>query len=236
MIGRLSLGAIALLACGDGERSPGDSDAQAALDGGLDAAADSGEDTGVPSGCPPPPIVRPEDVPEGYLEPEATSLYRPVDGDTAHFEVDGDHPAIRFLYVNTEESGGDEATDFGVATKEMVANQLEDASEIVLAVREDGGQPGSPDLDPYDRWLSLVFVDGELFQTEIVRSGMSAYYTMFGCAPEPVHSSLLWAEAEARANRRGIWEPGHPTDYEEVLDDWIRGSCRPNPFEEPYCP
>ena len=94
-----------------------------------------------------------------------------------------------------------------------------------------------PDLDPFDRWLGLVFVDGELFETRLVREGLSAYFTEFGCAPEPLHTALLLAEAEARANRRGIWAPGHPTDYAAVFSRWFGSSrCRPNPFRnQPYC-
>jgi endonuclease YncB( thermonuclease family) len=74
-----------------------------------------------------------------------------------------------------------------------------------------------------------VFVDGELLQTRIVREGYSAYHTLFGCARSPVHEALLYAEAEAWTARRGIWAPGHPTDYRPVLEDWVgRRTCRPN--------
>jgi endonuclease YncB( thermonuclease family) len=181
-------------------------------------------------------VITPSDLPPGFLTPETVTLARGVDGDTAHFIFPSSGEQIaRFLFVNTEESYGDMATAFGQMSKEMIIGYLEAATEIVVAVREDR-IAGMPDLDPYDRWLSLIFVDGELFETRIVREGWSAYYTQFGCAPGMVHQALLYAEAEANAAQLGIWEPGHPTDYDAVLTGWIGNqTCRPNPYREPYC-
>ncbi len=191
----------------------------------------------VPSGCPAPPVVTPGDLPAGYLPAQSVQLDYTVDGDTAHFlYVDGARIS-RFLWINTEESHGAETTDFGVATVPVVDGWLKAAQKIEVAFQRDSQNPTQPRLDPYDRYLSLVFVDGELLQTRIVREGYSAYYTEFGCAASPIHESLLYAEAEARANQRGIWAPGHPTDYSAVFKQWIgRRTCRPNPFDqEPYC-
>jgi endonuclease YncB( thermonuclease family) len=100
---------------------------------------------------------------------------------------------------------------------------------------QDGGN-GMPNTDPYMRILALVFVDGALLQSRIVREGYSAYYALFGCPPSPIHESLLWSEAEAFGAKRGIWAPGHPTDYSKVLAGWNVRMCRPNPFVAPYCP
>lgn len=210
-------------------------------DAGRDAAIvppDAGSDAAVVQNpCPAPIAPTPLEVPEGYLPPEVVRLVRVVDGDTAHFMFGDREEIVRFLYVNTEESHGEETTQFGLDTEDRAREEITAAHEIVVAVREDRDLPGWPDLDPYDRWLSLVFVDGELYQTHLVREGMSAYYTRFGCAPEPVHTSLVDAEAEANAAHRGIWAPGHPTDYEDVLRSWMgRFHCRPNPYDEPYCP
>jgi endonuclease YncB( thermonuclease family) len=171
------------------------------------------------------------------MAPTTVGVIRVVDGDTAHFLFGDDDQTVRFLFVNTEESYGEEATEFGQATGEDVRDEIENADSVMVAVREDEPGTGEPDLDPYDRWLSLVFVNGELYQTHLVREGQSAYYTRYGCAPEPVHTNLLAAEAEAHAARRGIWAAGHPTDYSVILDEWIGDDhCRPNPYREPYCP
>lgn len=191
----------------------------------------------VESGCPAPPVVGPDDLPTGYLPAVSANFDYIVDGDTAHFLFADGERISRFLFVNTEESHGAETTDFGVATGPIVGGWLDAGAEIRIAFQRDSQDPTMPRLDPYDRWLSLIFVDGELLQTRIVREGLSAYYTQFGCPPSPIHESLLYAEAEARANERGIWAPGHPTDYEAVLHSWIGSrTCRPNPYEgEPYC-
>jgi micrococcal nuclease len=243
----LSGTAAVLLACSAGcrdELAPPDAGRRDAGDGATDGggggdggARDAERDTGVePSPCPAPAALTPEDVPSGYLPTARVTLIRVVDGDTSHFSFDGNDRTVRFLYVNTEESHGKETTAFGEATEDRVRDEITAAQLIDVAVREEWDEPGEPDLDPYDRWLSLVFVDGTLYQTHLVREGLSAYYTRFGCAPEPVHTSLLHAEAEARAARRGIWAAGHPTDYRRVLDNWIQDrTCRPR-YDEPYCP
>lgn len=189
----------------------------------------------VDSGCPPPPTVRPTFLPAGFLPAETVTLVYDVDGDTAQFRFAAGERALRFLYVNTEESFGDRTTEFGKATKPIVAGWLREARKIEVALQE-GKTAGSAATDEYGRLLGLVFVDGALLETRIVREGYSAYYTQFGCARSPIHESLLYAEAEAWAARRGIWKPGHPTDYRRVLRDWIgTRTCRPNPYDEPYC-
>lgn len=243
------LGLLSLAAgCDSRTVAPGGSTDGGSIDPDPTMRRDAGPDTGQPppppldagppqvdSGCPAPARLTPADVPPGYLPAEVVRFDHAADGDTATFGFpsSGEH-IVRFLYVNTEESHGAETTAFGTATGEIVMARFADATEVVVAPREDTGVPGTPDLDPYDRWLGLVFVDGELFQTWLLREGLSAYYTQFGCAPEPYHSTFLNAEAEARANERGIWAPGHPTDYRAVLATWNRTGCRPG-YDAPYC-
>ncbi len=204
-------------------------------------------DQGLPvldSGCPTPQRITPAEVPSsGFLPSVSVRYIRSVDGDTAHFSfpILGE-TTVRFLWVNTEESHAVPAsknTAFGIATAATVARYFSGEHTFSATRQADSRVPSDPALDPYNRSLSLVFMDGELFQQRLVREGLSAYYTDFGCAPEPIHSALLYAEAEARANRRGIWAPGHPTDYAEVFSRWIgtgTRACRPNPFRnQPYC-
>jgi len=189
-----------------------------------------------PSGCPAPAVIRPGDLQGSFLSGEDAFYNRTVDGDTAHFLFPSGDRVIRFLWVNTEEKSGAEATAFGMATVPIVEGWLAATSILTIVAERDPKQPSQPHLDAFDRTLSLVFTDGVLLQTKIVQEGLSAYYTQFGCAPSPVHEALLYAEAEARANQRGIWAPGHPTSYNAVFDRWIEDSCRPNPYDGPYCP
>ena len=242
-----------LVGCG----SPLDSPPVPSRDAGFDLGAhDAGSpdapdvvvpvDTGPPpvdSGCPAPRAVTPADATAGFLAPSTVFYIRDVDGDTAHFRLTGVDLTVRFLWVNTEESHAQNPADdtaFGVLTGDVVAGYLAAGHEFVLVREASTTNTTMPSLDAYGRTLSLVFVDGTLFQERLVREGYSAYYTEFGCAPEPIHSALLDAEAEARANHRGIWAPGHPTNYQEVFSRWIGSSahaCRPNPYRnQSYCP
>lgn len=240
--------AVALAAC-----SPQPGADSGALDsaiedtGAMDSATaeDASVDTGalqdvaserpfVPSGCPAPAVIAPTATFTGFLPPVNAEYVRTVDGDTAHFLVAGVEITVRIMYVNAEETSGAEATAFGRATVPLVSQMLRGAR---LQLVQQRGANGMPNLDGFGRTLAMVFTDGELLETRVIREGLSAYYTQFGCAPAPAHLALLYAEAEARANQRGIWAPGHPTNYAEVLSRWIgRSTCRPNPFMgQPYC-
>lgn len=231
---------LALLGCiSAGPSGGGDAslDGDAARDATAPEAAAPDRPV-VDSGCPSSMPVTPAMVPAtGFLAPLRGRFVRAVDGDTAHFVVPiRGEINIRMLWVNTEESSGAETTPFGVATREWAQRTMPTVGEYILVQQADARNPTQPALDPYDRILALVFADGQLWQRRLVQEGWTAYYTDFGCAPTPLHESLLFAEAEARANRRGIWAPGHPTDYAPVFARWITNRCRPNPFRmQPYC-
>lgn len=196
--------------------------------------APSVPDAPIDSGCPAPRTVSPEQLPSGFLPPERVNLYYTVDGDTAHFYFSSGEHVVRFLYVNTEEVNGPEKTALGDAAKVAIDGFLKSAKEITVAVEKTSA--GEPHSDPFGRWLGVVFVDGDLLETRIVREGHSAYYTAYGCAAQPIHDALLHAEAEAWAAKRGIWAPGNPTDYEAVLKRWMgKSTCRPSPYLRPYC-
>lgn len=203
--------------------------------GTLDGSTvDAASDGLVPSGCPAPVPILPSNV-AGFRATELVTLARTTDGDTATFKRSGGtEVTIRFLFVDTEESFGAETTEWGKVVKDIVGNYISGARQLNIAIRLKNG---ADDLDTFGRTLGLVFVDGELFQSRIVREGLSPYYTAFGCASDPVHTNLLHSEAEAFSNKRGVWKPGHPTDYRAVMKDWIGNrTCRNNPFERAYCP
>ena len=212
----------------------------AAVDGAIDVAVDVAT-TDVPradSGCSAPARITPEMVPADYLPVQRATYLRSTDGDTAHFALPivGD-TTVRFLWVNCEESSGDERTAFGSYTSQQVARIMAAGTMFQVARHRASAGSTEPELDQFGRTLALVFMDGELLQTRLIREGWSAYYTAFGCPTAPLHQTFLLAEAEARANRVGIWAPNHPTNYATVFAQWIgtRG-CRPNPFRnQPYC-
>lgn len=186
----------------------------------------------VPSGCPASQPIAPGTTLTGFLPAVDVDFVRIVDGDTAHFMYQGRETIVRFIYVNAEETHAPDLTQFGVETAAIVGRRLR-PSRLMLAPQR--GTNGQPALDMFGRTLALVFADGELVQRWMIQQGLSAYYTQFGCAAAPLHLSLLYGEAEARANRRGIWAPGHPTNYNDVLTRWIgRSTCRPA-YSAPYC-
>jgi len=193
-------------------------------------AEDTTADALADSGCPAPAIITPSELPTNYQAAERANLNYTVDGDTAHFYLTAGEKIVRFLYLDTEETSGAERTEFGAQTKAAVDGYLKAAKEIMVAPRLS--KTGAVDLDPYGRTLALVFVDGELLQTRIIREGYSVYFASFGCAAAPLHNAFVHAEAEANANDRGIWAPGHPKDYRPELAKW---TCRPNPFTTTYC-
>lgn len=218
-----------LAACGTTSNEPARPDDRGALDA---SAKDAGE-TVARSGCPAPVPVSATDL-VGFRATERVTLVRATDGDTATFRRPGGaEVTVRFLFVNTEEAFGDEMTEYGKAVAEVVGGYLRSARQLEIAIREGDG---ADELDTFGRSLGLVFLDAELLQSRIVREGLSPYYTAFGCASGPVHVNLLHSEAEARGNERGLWKPGHPTDYRPILEDWIGSStCRNNPYERAYC-
>ncbi len=229
-----------------GSSDPAAPDGDDAVDAGPDGATsrDGGKTYDAPkrpddSPCPAPSEVTTANAPPGYLAPVTVTVNHLIDGDSDDFDFPSvAKQGVRMLYVNTEESGGDAMTPFGVKAKEIVHGWIRAASKVEVAVRERSPGSGQPDLDPYDRWLSLVFLDGELLQARIVREGLSAYYTLYGCAPAPLHDALLLGEAEANHANRGVWSSTERhNDYATVFKQWIHSPyCRPNPFKnQPYC-
>ena len=79
--------------------------------------------------------------------------------------------------------------------------------------------------DRYDRYLAYVFVekDGRWlnYNVECIRAGMSPYFTKYGYSRR-FHDEMVAAEQEARAARRGIWDPSlpHYPDYDERKAWW----------------
>ncbi len=79
--------------------------------------------------------------------------------------------------------------------------------------------------DYYNRYLAYVFVDKDgksvNYNVEIVRAGLSPYFSKYGYSRR-FHDEFVAAEQEARAAKRGIWDPTkqHYPDYEERKVWW----------------
>ncbi len=173
------------------------------------------------------------------------NLSRIVDGDT--IRVDGLDSSLRLVSLDTEETFKNDddrrqsdadfagylvrkrgegkrptkaATPMGDAAKEYAKQFFKGVTRVRLE-RDDPREI----RDRYDRYLAYVFVEkhGQWvnFNVECVRAGMSPYFTKYGHSRR-FHDELIAAAAEARAARRGIWDPAlpHYPDYDERQAWW----------------
>lgn len=72
----------------------------------------------------------------------------------------------------------------------------------------------------YGRLLAHVFVDGKNFNLELVRRGLSPYYTKYGMS-EIYDKEFKAAERLARKEKLGIWgDPGLAEKYLRLKSKW----------------
>ena len=168
-----------------------------------------------------------------------------TDGDT--IRVDGLDSSMRLLGLDTEETFKQEADRRGAEAgwaaylkaergssprpvkvasplgeqAKLWAKQFFDGITMVRLERDDATEI----RDRYNRYLAYVFVKkagAELnFNVELVRAGMSPYFTKYGNSKR-FHAEFLAAEAEARTAQRGIWDSVglHAYDYDERKAWW----------------
>lgn len=172
-------------------------------------------------------------------------LTKVTDGDT--IRVDGLESALRLVGLDAEETFKNDhdrraaETDFTAylaAKRGASKHPVKAASPLGEAAKEYAKQffKGRTKVrlerddpreirDRYDRYLAYVFVEqgGKWinYNVECVRAGMSPYFTKYGYSRR-FHDEFVAAEAEARAARRGIWDPSlpHYPDYDERKVWW----------------
>lgn len=154
-----------------------------------------------------------------------------VDGDT--IKVDGLGSSLRLIGIDCEETfKSDKAwRAFEVGWEQYLANEQAKTSrpikvptplgmdakywaqeffQGVTSVRIERDDPKEI-RDRYNRFLAYVLVerDGQWlnYNVEVVRAGMSPYYSKYGYARR-YHDDFVEAEAEAKAAKRGIWADG----------------------------
>jgi endonuclease YncB( thermonuclease family) len=172
-------------------------------------------------------------------------LTKVTDGDT--IRVDGLESSLRLVGLDAEETFKNEhdkraaetdfakymldkrgdgkhpvkaATPLGEAAKEFGKQFFHGATKVRLE-RDDAREI----RDRYDRYLAYVFVekDGKWvnYNVELVRAGLSPYFMKYGYSRR-FHDEFVAAEAEAKAAKRGIWDPAleHYPDYDERAAWW----------------
>ncbi len=121
-----------------------------------------------------------------------------VDGDTIVVDLRGRKEKVRLLNVDTPESvhpdprrNTPEGEAAGRWTRERLLGR-----RVLLEWDGDGPARGR-----YGRLLAYVWLDGRNFNLELVRAGLSPYYTKYGPGKYP--GAFRQAEAAARTGDRG---------------------------------
>ena len=148
--------------------------------------------------------------------PERCEVVKVVDGDTIHVRRGGTIEKLRLLSVDTEEkisgqpntSPTKPATVFGQETmlwaQELFAGLATDGTPARVELRFPDGEEAR---DVYGRLLCHVLLpDGTDFNLRLVREGWSPYFVKYGYS-RICHEAFRAAEEEARAAKRGIWNP-----------------------------
>ncbi len=72
----------------------------------------------------------------------------------------------------------------------------------------------------YGRLLAYVIVDGQNFNLELVKKGLSSYYTKYGLS-QKYDKAFKAAERDARNGKLGIWgDPGLAQKYLRLKSKW----------------
>jgi endonuclease YncB( thermonuclease family) len=159
------------------------------------------------------------------------TLSRVVDGDT--IKVEGLDASLRLLGLDTEEIHHGKRGPQGAPNRpKKYATPMGDEAKAwaeqffagVTKVRLERDDPQEI-RDRYGRYLAYVLVerDGKWvnYNVEAVRAGMAPYFPKYGTSRR-FHEQFVAAEAEAKAAKRGIWDPqkqAYP-DYAEREAWW----------------
>ena len=139
--------------------------------------------------------------------PGMARVVRPVDGDTIVVDIDGAEESVRLIGIDTPESVAQDrpVECFGPEAKERTAELLP-AGTVVRLERDVEAR------DRYERLLAYVHLDSDdtFVNRLLVEEGFAE---SIAYPPNTTRQGELdQAEAEARADGRGIWETCGGTD------------------------
>ena len=135
-------------------------------------------------------------MPINVLAKEKVSFSSCVDGDTAKFILNKKEITVRFLAINTPETGTNEEP-YGIEASEYTCKTLKNAKKIELEY-----DPKSDKKDKYDRYLAWVFVDGKLLEEELIKKGLASVAYVYD--DYKYVDTLKKAEETAKKNKKGI--------------------------------
>lgn len=124
------------------------------------------------------------------------SLIRCVDGDTAHFDVNGVDEKIRFLSIDAPESN-ETIEEFGKDAATYICNYLTQAAVIELEFDPLASE------DNYGRLLAWIWVDDKLLQEEILKVGLAEVAYLYD--DYKYNKRLIEVEKKAQEDQVGMW-------------------------------
>jgi len=148
-------------------------------------------------------------------------VLRLVDGDTIVIIYQGKPEKVRLFCVNTPESvhpDKKQNVPMGKVASDYAKKRLSDKS---VDLEFEGNLRGK-----YGRLLAYVFVDGQNFNIELVKHGLSPYYTKYGLS-EKYDQEFREAEKYARDHKLNIWgDTELSKKYLRLKSKWGQHSSR----------
>jgi micrococcal nuclease len=143
-------------------------------------------------------------------------VVRVVDGDTIVVKYGGKYEKVRLLCVNTPESvHPDEKQNIPmgkVASRYTQKKLIGKSVNLEFEIKKLRGN--------YGRLLAYVFVDGNNLNLDLVRQGLSPYYTKYGKS-EKYDAGFRAAEKQARKEKLNIWgDPELTKKYLRLKSKW----------------
>jgi micrococcal nuclease len=127
-----------------------------------------------------------------------------IDGDTIEVEIAGQRYTLRYIGIDSPESGDEFASEAATANAELVADKVVELENDVSETDRSG------------RLLRYVWVDDTMVNCELARQG---YARAKEYPPDTTYQEFLaQCEQEARAAGRGMWAtwPATPTPVTTV--------------------
>ena len=143
-------------------------------------------------------------------------VIRVVDGDTIVIEFNGKYEKVRMLCVNTPESvHPDKKQNIPMGKVASRYTQKKLTGKNFALEFEIENLRGN-----YGRLLAYVFVDGKNLNLDLVRQGLSPYYTKYGKS-EKYDAEFRVAEKQARKEGLNIWgDPELAKKYLRLKSKW----------------
>ena len=149
-------------------------------------------------------------------------VVRVVDGDTIVIRYSGKYEKVRLLCVNTPESvHPDKKQNIPMGKVASRYTQKKVTGKNVELEFEIERLRGN-----YGRLLAYVFVDGQNFNMDLVRQGLSPYYTKYGKS-QKYDVEFRAAEKLARKEKLNIWgDPELTNKYLRLKSKWGQRSSQ----------